>query len=113
MHADDCTTFLDGQENSLIALLNLLKHFHASSGLELNVDKTKVMWIGSKAGSKEKLRPDLNLNWILEGTLNILGISIAADGTDFVSKNYEEKLKDVKKLLNCWAMGIQITNYYW
>ena len=52
--ADDTTLFLDGSMCSLQAVLNLLEIFGSYSGLKMNVEKTKVIWIGCKRHSKDK-----------------------------------------------------------
>ena len=33
------------------------------SGLKINEDKTKALWIGSMANSELKMRSDYNLGW--------------------------------------------------
>ena len=54
-YADDTQLILDGTEKSLNAALNLLKQFYIMSGLKINVDKTRALWIGSSCGSLETL----------------------------------------------------------
>ena len=46
--ADDTTLFLDGSRCSLQAALNVLETFGSFSGLKMNSEKTKVIWIGCK-----------------------------------------------------------------
>ena len=46
--ADDTTIFLDGSRDSLMAALNTLEIFGSVSGLKLNTDKTKIIWLGKK-----------------------------------------------------------------
>jgi hypothetical protein len=46
--ADDTTIILDGTEQSLNETLQTLNEFSAISGLNINFDKTKVVWIGKK-----------------------------------------------------------------
>ena len=47
-YADDTTLFLDGTTSSLENALNVLEIFGSISGLKVNKDKTKVIWIGKK-----------------------------------------------------------------
>ena len=47
--ADDTTLVLDGSKESLLAALNTLEIFGNISGLKLNVEKTKLVWLGKKA----------------------------------------------------------------
>ena len=44
--ADDTTLLLDGSQGSLQAALNTIEIFGTYSGLRMNKDKTKVIWIG-------------------------------------------------------------------
>ena len=53
--ADDTTLILDGSRSTLLAALNVLEVFGNMSGLKVNMDKTKLVWIGKKRHSKDKL----------------------------------------------------------
>ena len=53
--ADDATLILDGSRSTLLAALNVLEVFGNMSGLKVNMDKTKLVWIGKKRHSKDKL----------------------------------------------------------
>ena len=61
--ADDTTLFLDGTRCSLQAVLNILEIFGSYSGLKMNAEKTKVIWIGCKRHSKDKLKVSMKLTW--------------------------------------------------
>ena len=54
-YADDTQMFLDGLEQSLRNALGSLNTFYNMSGLKINVDKTKAIWIGSMTKSYRKL----------------------------------------------------------
>ena len=41
----------------------MLEIFGNFSGLKMNMEKTKVIWIGRKCYSKEKLNVSYNLQW--------------------------------------------------
>ena len=45
--ADDTQLFLNGSENSLREALDVLQNLYEMSGLKINVEKTKAIWIGS------------------------------------------------------------------
>jgi len=62
-YADDTEFLLDGSEGSLRATLDTLSNFHNISGLNINKDKTRAIWQGSKAGSQEQMCLDHNLSW--------------------------------------------------
>ena len=55
-YADDTTLTLDGSEWSLITALNTLEIYAAVSGLLVNRDKTRIVWIGKKDTEGEKNR---------------------------------------------------------
>ena len=76
--ADDTTLILDGQLNSLQAALNILEIFGNISGLRMNKEKTKVIWLGRKKHSKEKLKVSVQLDWGCE-RFKLLGITFDVD----------------------------------
>ena len=51
-YADDTQLFLDGSDNSLRQLMFILKKFYHMSGLKVNEDKTKALWIGKLCKSE-------------------------------------------------------------
>ena len=61
--ADDTTLCLDGSEESFKESIQTLEKFDLFSGLELNNDKTQVVWIGSKKNSKVRFLRDMNFCW--------------------------------------------------
>ena len=64
LFADDTTLILDGSKTSLLAALNLLEiHGYNISGLKVNMDKTKLDWIGKKHYSKDKFDVVRDLVW--------------------------------------------------
>ena len=48
---------------SLQAALNTLEIYGNFAGLKMNKEKTKVIWIGRKKHSKDKLKVSVNLDW--------------------------------------------------
>ncbi len=44
--ADDATLVLDGSEESMRSVFAILEKFESCSGLKINIDKTKAVWIG-------------------------------------------------------------------
>ena len=67
----DITLFLDGSKNSLAAALDVLDIFGCISGLRINNEKTRLIWIGKK----HTQRTSFNLVNIKMGTIfNLLGI---------------------------------------
>lgn len=74
-YADDTFFLLDGAQSSLSQCLNTLELFGECSGLKMNTEKTKAVWLGRKRFSKDILLPDINLAWIFNEPFEILGIT--------------------------------------
>ena len=67
------TLILDGSEDMLEALLEIIEKFSKISGLRLNKKKTEVLWIGTKARSSELLCPEKDFKW-QEIKINTIGV---------------------------------------
>ena len=72
-YADDTQVFLDGSEKSLREALMILDTFYKMSGLKINVEKTKAIWIGSLSHSENRLCQRYKLDWT-QGPFKILGV---------------------------------------
>ena len=99
--ADDTTLLLDGSSSSLQATLNVLESFGSLSGLKVNSEKTKLVWIGSKKHSKEKLYSTAKLQWI-DSEFSILGIDFSTELLDIPRINYNKGLAKANKIINSW-----------
>ena len=62
-YADDTQLLLDGSESTLNETLNVLNTFYLMSGLKLNVEKTRAIWIGAKRFSNDRLCQYYKLDW--------------------------------------------------
>ena len=67
----------------------------------MNTNKTKVIWIGRKKYSKDKLQVSVDLEW---GTthFNLLGIIFSVDLNEMITLNYSKALENSKKTLSFW-----------
>ena len=101
-YADDTTFLLDGSKQSLVNTLNLLTYFSKISGLKINMEKTKVIWIGSKKGSSIRYCEQYNLVWNPE-TFVILGVEFSVNLKAIIKLNYSQKIVEIKKLLQQWS----------
>ena len=101
--ADDTTIFLDGSQESLQAALNIIETFGSFSGLKMNKTKTKVIWIGKRKHTKDKLSVNATLDW---GTtqFDLLGIRFSVDLDDMIPLNYARALERAKQLLHLWKL---------
>ena len=102
--ADDTSLVLDGSESSLSAALQTLTFYAEFSGLHINMEKTKIIWIGANINSDVKLLPHLNLCW--DKTFTILGIHFCTNLNNMVKINYEQKIEEIKKMLMSWSKRI-------
>ena len=99
--ANDTTIFLDGSKDSLLAALNTLEIYGCLSGLVVNTDKTKLVWLGKKKHSKDIIDTPGKLLW---GTteFDLLGIQFAVDLENIPNLNYGSVLSKINKTLNQW-----------
>ena len=98
---DDTTLILNGSQSSLQAALNTIEIFGSFSGLHMNTNKTKVIWIGRKKYSKDKLKVSVKLDW---GTtqFKLLGIIFSVDLQEMIALNYSKALDNSKQILTLW-----------
>ena len=75
-YADDTQLFLNGSENSLRETLDVLQKFYEMSGLKINVEKKKAIWIGSLCYSRTRLCHNFTLDWT-QGPFKILGVTFS------------------------------------
>ena len=80
LYADDCTVFLENDEDSLRKTLEDLDIFYSISGLRISVSKTKAIWFGSGYGNTHQLCPDLLLDWTTK--FRLLGIDFSNNLVD-------------------------------
>ena len=99
-YADDTTLFLDGSENSLKNTLITLQWFYKLSGLKINFDKTKIIWIGSMRESDRRFCKENNLDWKKE--FKALGIKFNNNLEDIENLNFTPKLTEIKNMLKLW-----------
>ena len=97
--ADDTILYLKDQE-SLVECLEFIKHFSKSSGLKLNTSKSEAFWIGSQINCTEKL---CGLKWT-NSMIKCLGIWCGPDIEGAIERNFRDKLKNLKTVLNIWSL---------
>ena len=99
--ADDTSLYLDGSEKTLKASLEVLENFEDTSGLKLNIQKTKAIWLGSKRFSQEKLCAGKELDWVK--TFTSLGINYdVLNLADITKTNCDTKMMEIENLLRNW-----------
>ena len=103
--ADDTTILLDGSENSLNEALKILNMFVLASGLKLNANKTRAVWIGSQKLSGETFNHRLKIDWS-QTDFTILGTKFSCNLDTIVDINYNVKLAEIEKEMKQWSKRI-------
>ena len=101
-YADDTQMFLDGSETSLKQALVILQKFYQMSGLNVNLDKTKALWIGSMCKSSKILCKEFSIDWE-QKPLKILGVFFSPEVFDIWDHNLDNVIKKVKGLISIWS----------
>ena len=99
--ADDTEFILDGSHETLNATLETLVNFNKISGLKINEEKTRAIWIGSSRNSTERLCQEYKLNWN-QGPFEILGINFSTKIQDIPKLNYEGIADKIKSIFKSW-----------
>ena len=63
-YADDTSAFLGGSKQSLNETLSELSKYAEYSGLNINFDKTQVVWIGLNKYSTDTIKTKWKLTWV-------------------------------------------------
>ena len=101
-YANDTQIFLDGSERSLREALSILDRFYAISGLKINVEKTKAIWIGALSNSEIRICRNYNLDWT-NGHFKILGVNFTAEVFDIWDVNVPTIINKVESLFKQWS----------
>lgn len=103
--ADDTFLLLDGSKSSLDATLTEMDSFAKISGLKLNYNKTKVVWIGSKKYTTEAINTKWKLVWG-DTRFKLLGLFFDVDLDMMPNINYKEKIEKMKKIISNWTKRV-------
>ena len=74
LYADDCSVFLEPNDQNLRNALKILADFYRLSGLNVSTSKTKAIWFGAGYNNNNRLCPDLTLDW--DSKFTLLGIDL-------------------------------------
>lgn len=107
-YADDTTLTLDGSMESLSQTMQIIKLSGKIFGLNINMDKTKVIWIGSCKNNTTPICREYNLSWD-NSNFTFLGIQFSINLSDMVCINYDKKNEEIKNLLNKWSKRLLST----
>ena len=99
--ADDTTLILNGTTQSLQAAFNTLEIYGSMSGLEVNKDKTQIVWIGKKKRCKERVKiSDFSLNTTSD--FKLLGIIFNTQLEQCTKVNINEKIIELRDTISKW-----------
>ena len=106
-YADDTQMFLDGTEDSLKEALEILNSFYIIvSGLRINVEKTRAIWIGSLSNSVRQVFKDYKLDWT-QGSFKILGVTFTSEVYNIWDVNSEEIYQKTRKSVHQEDISVQ------
>ena len=102
-YADDTTMILDGSRKSCDETLSTLECFSKFSGLKINNNKTKIVWIGSKKFSKDVYH---HIRWKFDldcTSFNLLGIDFNINVEELIDYNFGKYIPKIKSTLLQWS----------
>ena len=98
-YADDTSVFLSASERNLKAALKILHWFHQNSGLEININKTKVIRIGPIRETDRYFCRENDLEWV--HVFVALGIEYnVLDLQGITELNINNKIESMNKLMH-------------
>ena len=98
-YADDTTGILKDEKSAKL-FLQEVETFGAYSGLRLNKDKTEGFKLGPNRNNNSK---PFGITWPTR-PIRLLGIFFSYDTEDCNKYNFEDKIKQVKSVINLWKM---------
>ena len=104
-YADDTEFILDGSKKYFETMVRILADFASMSGLNINYEKSQVIWIGSKLYCKDVYLSHLKLDWNLK-VFKILGIKFTTNIKEISEINFENKLFEIKQIINRWMKQV-------
>ena len=100
--AEDTKYFLDGKREFFCSYIHTFTAIVSLFGLNINLYKTTAVWIGSRRNPRLKIMPELNLNRN-PVTFIVLDVVFSADTHEMVPISFENKRKQMRKVLNAWS----------
>ena len=101
LFADDATFFNNGEEKSFQTLIDTLDNFSKCSGLNLNVNKSIIMRIGTLKNSDTVFSKYTKFIWTSESATT-LGIHFYNDKDKTININVDKKIKEFHQTLKQW-----------
>ena len=89
------------QKDLSIRLLKSSQDFQKISGLNINFNKTQLVWIGSEKFSTRSIKTKWKLSWG-SNQFKLLGILFNTDLDKMIENNYIPKVTQMEKILKQW-----------
>ena len=103
-YADDTTFFIHPDETSVCSLLQQINFFSSISGLQLNVNKSLLVGLGSMKDTVLHFDCLEGVPWLNSGDdFILLGIIFNTDLDSMISKNYDNALSKMHGIINSWG----------
>ena len=102
--ADDCTFILNGSCHSFVQCLNTVSNFSLVSGFCLNIDKTRVLWLGDDCDTSLPKYVQASDFGCVEDKFKYLGIIFARTMKDMNVISFQSNVidNDIASLLKGW-----------
>ena len=84
------------------ASLRLLQFYADTSRLNINIDKVRVIWIGSEKFSEEKICDKRRLQWGSSG-FKLLVINFSVDFEQLIELDYKPKFQEKDNIIKQWS----------
>ena len=79
----------------------MLHEFSKYSGLNINYEKTNLIWIGSMKYSSRSIKTKYKLTWGAT-TLKVLGIMFDINLDNMIMKKFDNKIESIKSSITHW-----------
>ena len=98
-YADDTSVILDGTETSLNQTLQELNYFSRISSLNINFDKTQLVWIGAEKFSTRSIKTKWKLSWG-NNKFKLQEKNFNTELGEMIKDNYTLKITQMEKNIN-------------
>ena len=99
--ADDTSLILKDMKSVELAIREF-EYFGKFSGLQINLDKTEIIPIGSNSSKHIAVPDSLSMINIKIGPFKTLGIWFSKNPKDMVTLNFNKRIENIKKILFTW-----------
>lgn len=99
LYADDLNCFIKRDETSLRTVIRILKDFKDLSGLQVQLTKTQIVYLGKDFSDNKRICTDIQLTW--NQSFKLLGIEFNAD-SETQTINYEHKISKIMTEITKW-----------